>query len=567
MTPRAIAAGPWPLRLLALGILALAFAENHVVTQDLTWPAFDIQYRETAVAQTFLDEGQGPDPSYRGEALWYNPFSGWLLALTSAVTGVPVHEVMPRIGPYVNLLAPVAFFVLVAALVNEGTALVATAGFLFFTANSFPFWLAASYSPWFAPENYGQGLLYASLTLAALAHRRGWPLRWQMGLGLALGATFLVHTAPALILGVTLVLLAGQRVRQGRAWRHAVGGLAVSLAVALVTSLALVWPLVGRYHLATVNPYPSESPTTILELYERPGLLLKLSVETPFLIAVAALSVHLWRRRRSAGGQVLLAWTSALLLLLACCDVRYLLRKLAIVIPTPIPTYHVLFHGMTLVSLGFGVAVAGLAQVLARRLARPGMDHAPVLQRLLAVAAVVVVVLGWVPHSLRHDATEVREWALTYDKVIPGDAYDWIRAFTRSEDVFVSTDDVSLFLVAPAGRKVVCTNRYFSNPFVDWAARDRDRDQMLALAREGDLEAFDRLAARWAVRYVVASDGLSPFLSEKAGIDPSKRRPLAREDFRGRSGFEPVFLGQGLGIYRRTPVTSSRSAGSGRPGA
>src|SRR5262245_19876357 len=158
-------------RLLALGFLALAFAGNLAATRDLRWPTVDIRYREKASAQTSLDEGAGRDPAYLGESIWYNPLSGWIAAFVSTATGQPLHEVVPRLGPFLNLVAPIAFFVLVAALACEWTALIAVAAFLFLTANPFPFFMAASYSPWFAPENYGQGLLYLALVLAVMAQR------------------------------------------------------------------------------------------------------------------------------------------------------------------------------------------------------------------------------------------------------------------------------------------------------------------------------------------------------------------------------------------------------------
>jgi hypothetical protein len=545
-------------RLLALAMLVLAFVESRALTRDLEWPAVDIQYREMATAQTLLDEGAGRDPAYRGESLWYNPLSGWIAALASHVTGRPLNEVVPRLGPFLNLLAPIAFYVLVAALVDEWTALLASAAYLFVTSNAFPFWFNASYSPWFAPENYGQGFLYLSLALAAVVWRKGWPLGGHVALGLALGVTFLAHTAPAIILGTVLVLLAALRVREGVAGRTAVVGLGTSLAVALLASVALVWPLVGRYHLAVLNPRPSASPSHILWLQDRLALLAQLSVHTPFLLAAAVLPVSLWRRRASVEGRVLLAWALAIVLPIAYGDVRSLLRMLGLVLPAlPVPAYHFLFHAFALVSVGCGIAMSGLAGLASRYLFPRGADPARRREWAAAVLAVAAVVLGWPSYGRRPDATEVGEMALSYAQAIPREAFDWIRSSTASDDVFLSSDDVSLFLVSPAGRKVLCTNVYFSNPFVDWEARHRDRERLQQLLRDNDLEGFDRLADRWGVRYVVASDGLSAFLSERAGIDRSEHRPLATRDVEGQTGFVRVFVGEGLAIYRRSQVASA----------
>jgi hypothetical protein len=545
-------------RLLALAMLVLAFVESRALTRDLEWPAVDIQYRETATAQTLLDEGAGRDPAYRGESLWYNPLSGWIAALASHVTGRPLREVVPRIGPFVNLVAPIGFYALVAILVDEGAALLALAAYLFVTANAFPFWFAASYSPWFAPENYGQGLLYLSLVLVAVARRRGWRLGGDIALGLALGVTFLAHTAPAIIVGTVLVLLAVLRVRDGVPVRTAAVGLGTSLAVALLASVALVWPLVGRYRLAVLNPRPSASPAHILWLQNRLALLAQLSLQTPFLVAAAVLPVSFWRRRASVEGRVLIASALAIVLLIAYGDLRSLLRRVDLVLPAfPMPTYHFLFYGFALVSVGCGIAMSGLAGLASRYLFPRGADPARRREWAAAVLAVGAVVLGWPSHARRPDATEVRETALSYAHAIPRGAFDWIRSSTASDDVFLSSDDVSLFVVSPAGRKVLCTNVFFSNPFVDWEVRNRDRERLLQHVRDNDLEAFDGLADRWGVRYVVASDGLPEFLSDKAGIDRSEHPPLATRDIEGRRGFVRVFGGEGFAIYRRSQVESA----------
>ena len=197
----------------------------------------------------------------------------------------------------------------------------------------------------------------------------------------------------------------------------------LSLAVALVASLVLVWPIFGRYHLATVNPYPSESPSTHPRAVRAGGSAPRLSRETRLpdrgggsLRLPLAPTTKRPRDRCSSRGRR------------PCCSCSpaptcaYLLRKVAIVVPTPVPTYHVLFHGMALVSLGFGDRGGG-----ARASRGPAACPAGEWTTLLPP--------GWLrwpsppswwsswdgcPHSRRHDATEVREWALSFDKDHPG---------------------------------------------------------------------------------------------------------------------------------------------------
>ena len=545
-----------------LTLLSLAFRQNLEVTSDLTWPAFDIQYREMAMAQTLLDQGYGPDCAYRGESLWYNPLSSWLAALGSAGFGHALREVVPRLGPFVNLLAPLTLYLLVAALADGWAALAATAALLFITSNAFPFWEGASYSPWFAPENYGQALLYLSLLLALRALRSPRPLWWHVALGISLGITFLAHTAPALIAGTVFVLLAVYRVRQGEGWARSVGLLATTLTVAFLVSLPLVWHVVGRYHLGIVNPFPSEAPETILDLDQRLGLFKRLITRSPFLLAAVALPLFAWPRRRLTEGAVLLAWMSAVALFLAYGDVRALVGMVGVELPAVVPSFHFLFHAMALVSVGFGIALVRVAEEAAGWLARShegARSWTPSREVLATGLTVASVIAAWGPHSHRYDLTHVREEALSIRDDIPGDAFDWIRSRSANDDVFLATDEVSLYVVAPAGRKVVSTNRFFSSPYVDWRERERDRSRLYELLRAGDLGAFDRLAERYSVRYVVASDGLSPALRQKAGLSPAVPHPITRADMVRRPGFEPLFIGKGLTIYRRVTLREAQS--------
>jgi hypothetical protein len=118
------------------------------------------------------------------------------------------------------------------------------------------------------------------------------------------------------------------------------------------------------------------------------------------------------------------------------------------------------------------------------------------------------VLLIWVgtridDYRSRSDLVDQRAAALTTfkDADLLG-LYQFIRNSTAPSDVFLSADNVGLSVVAVAGRKVVALDRFFSNPFVDWARRSRDRDQMQTLLADGDGPGFMALATRYHVRYV-----------------------------------------------------------------
>ena len=81
--------------------------------------------------------------------------------------------------------------------------------------------------------------------------------------------------------------------------------------------------------------------------------------------------------------------------------------------------------------------------------------------------------------------------------------FDWIRTNTTPGDVILAREDLSLAVIGTAGRKVVAVERLFSNPFVDWDTRIRDRDCMVAALDRADANELMRLASEYRVRYAI----------------------------------------------------------------
>jgi hypothetical protein len=501
--------------LAAAALCLVAFSHAWHTTRDLAWPAFDVQYREMAAAQTALDGHPTGDPCYRGESAWYNPMSSWILVAATTVSRAPLPVVTVRIGPFINLLAPVAFYLLALAWLEAWAAVAALGAFLFVSGLSYPFWCAATYSPWFAPENYGQGLFYLALWWAHRANAAARGTGAAIVLGVLLGLAFLVHTAPALLLGGVLLALAAFDVSKTRRLWPALGRLATTLGVALAISAPIAISVIGRYHAHVVNPFPSASPSPLFEsLIE---LAARLVLGTPFAVALVAFAVRLRRGApelppvlrasllAAAGGAV---WVGF--------DVAAARTGVAALPRLPMPAFHFVFYALALAAMGFGFAVGDLAKWGARRLRAIGVSIPP---SALAGALLAATLAAIAPAYLRRpDVTEVLEEARKLQAAVPAALYRWLRESTMPEDVVLSTDAESLFVIAPAGRKLVATNRYFSNPFIDWAARDRDRDAMFAALDRNDLADFARLAAPYGVRWIVVPNGLNDDLRRLAGV-------------------------------------------------
>jgi len=533
---------------LALALCAIGFAQNRSVVRDVVWPGFDVQYRELASAQTLLDEGYGPDSSYSREHAWYNPMTAWIIAAASRATGMPAPTVVNRLGPYVNLTAPVALFVMTAVLFDGVVAVAALAAFIFLVGTEFPFYYSAAYSPWFAPESFGQAPLYLLLAAVCRAFRPGSSLGWSVACGVLLGVTFLTHTAPALLGGAVIVLVGAFEMRRLGGPRESLPRIAVALAVALAVSLPFAFEILWRYHLKIVNELPSASPSNLLDLNELPSL--ARTIALPVAVAAVALGLRA-ARRLNQGMRVTLAFAAVVVLLLAAHVVRLLLGKVGIHVPPVVPALHFFFYLMTLVAVGVGVAIADASAAVVRRLRRgSAAADGGFAGGLVACAVTVVLVAVAYPRYLqRRDFTDTKTEATELSERFPADVVAWIRANTDPEDVFLCTDDASLYVVPPAGRKVVATNRYFSNPYVDWKGRDAARARMFELLKRQDVPGFRAAAAQYGVRFVLLTRDRSREWLRPSGLLPRDLPEVEADGLKGLPAFALAFQNERFAIF------------------
>jgi hypothetical protein len=541
------------LLLTAIVLAAVAFGRNQAVVSGLDWPGLDTQYRELAAAQTMLDEGYGPDSAYREERVWYNPMAAWLITGLTRLTGAAPRTIVARSGPWINLLAPAALFLVIALVFDLTSALAATAAFVFIVGAAFPFYYAATYSPWFGPENFGQALFYVGLLVALIAFERPFAIGRALLLGAALGLTFLTHTAPALVLGCCMVALALGRGRRSGRWRDAATTLVVALAVAFAVSLPFGIQILFHYRLEVVNAFPGLSPSDFLDLNELPHVI-RAAATLPALAGVAAL---IWRLRRGPserGARLVLVWGGVLSLFLAAHVVAMVAERAGVNVPAIVPAFHFFYYLMPLVAVGFGLAVRDLSALaigwLDRQRGRTPAAADDWRCAGCAALATALLVGAYFPQYLRRpDFQEMRERAARMNREMPAAAYDWIRAQTDPHAVFLCSDDLSLYVVSPAGRKVVSTNRYFSSPYVSWEQRDRDRAEMFDRLTAGDLAGFRALARRYQVAYLMLPDQApSDFWLKVSGMVRGDLPRLRAGELAAQPGFNVKFRGGGVAI-------------------
>lgn len=507
------------LDLAVAGMCVTALFFGASATWDLSWPCDVDLYRDIGFAQSMLDGRPLSDPLYLGERLWYNPLVPALIALSSWITGLPVHLAATRLGALSNLLAPISFYIMVACLVGRRSGVAATLVFLFVGGiGGIPSWASATYSPWLFTSNFVQGLFYLGVAAyhRAVSQSPG-GLRWHLITGGLLGLCFLGHTAPALVLGSVMalhtlraLLRRGQRGQRLRL----LGTFGLSLVVALLVSLPYLYTIAIHYGLDVQNPDPSGWIWPRLALRTVQALVQDHLVWIALLPLWGGLGFLLGRgavRPHSRG--LVVYWFLSAGVLFAYYYLWQWTKKQGAAIPVIVPGHHFLVFLKALEALFFGHALV-LAAALAARGALavwPGQQERPRLRvNLERISLVLILHLAFFATfpAYRHSDEFVveREKAL---KLNPSEdvmkVFHWVRQHTEPTDVFLADDHYSLHLLSPAGRKVVAMIPFFSNPFVAWKERHKHRHEMFSALIMGRHEAFAELARKYQVKYVMAT--------------------------------------------------------------
>src|SRR5262245_54611845 len=225
-------------------LCAFVLALGVRTTADLDWPFDPDHLRDISHAQTIQDGGWLQDPFYRDEWLWYNPLLPGTIAAVSYLTGLPVNVVATRAGAYLNLAAPLTFYLLVLRLTGPPTALASLVGMLFLVHA--PTWAAPGYSPWLFGSAAAQPFFYLTLAEYSAASASG--QRWRHATaGALLGLTFLTHTAPAILATATIVTVTIVRAAiEKQSLREPATVIALVAGPAIIVALPFLVSIVGH---------------------------------------------------------------------------------------------------------------------------------------------------------------------------------------------------------------------------------------------------------------------------------------------------------------------------------
>ena len=524
-----MAAGESRLSLLfAAALLAVAFAHAESLTGSMSWPAGPDMMRDVAAAhavkQSFtrsLRRGVPLiDPYYRGETFWYNPGVPAIVAGLSWLTGAPVQVVDVRAGAYLNLLTPISFYVLCRTLFGPLVGVAALAAFVFI--EPFSSWQAGTYSPWLVVSNFAQAFFYVGL-LAWLRFRAKPGLASACLMGAAMGGAFLVHTAPAVLLAgmFTVAVIAMWRRSAPHRWQVLkiwTAGILVAALVAVPTLSTIV-----HYHGRVVQPLPFIWLDPSMEL----GNLREFAVvnATQYLFNALTLIgvVVLIRRSRPLAG-VLFAWAGLALILFVWSGYAWRVTGAPLLLRlTPVPAHHFLVYFRAAQSAFCGIAIVAMSDRIATLSPKPRRAAA------VAIAMAVAVMLAIPGYLSREDFTSYPAMARSaFSDPLQLATIEWIERETRTGDVFLAPENASFSMVGAVGRKAVLVERFFSNPYVEWYSRQRDAEAMWTAIGSSQCAAFEALAIRYRVGYVLSVAGMTPpVASEACGL----RRAFAAGPF------------------------------------
>ncbi len=532
--------------LLALGMTGYCLIFALRATSGVQWPYEWDAFRDIGAAQTMLDGRYPEDPIMRGETLWYNPLTAACNAAFSAATGVPLPRANVLLGPWLQLLTPAGFFVLMWVLFGRWAAVLGLAAFLFGKTGNIPAWNCATYSPWLFAPVFAEGFFYFTLAGFVLVRRKcPASLAGHAMVGLLLALTFMTHTAPAVNAGgvmAVVIMIALWRMRKGAgikqsgdrsqeaetqtaevpepsvgggagAWRGAGLPFLLLLAVAFAGSLPYTWSILRDYHFHVRNPWPGLYASSYVELAQFHERLWE-ACNWRNLVAVLGAAAVLMRAEWRSAALVPFAWVGLAAFFLAQNYAAQALLAHGVLTTTLVPGHHAAIYLTAARWVFFGAGAAalarGLVDLVLRGTWRGGVTAtlANAVCCVMLLAAVVAELFAlrpyrdWLEMSITHSRTE---YAVLYESKT--DMYSWILQNTDPHAVFLTDEDgVGLQVVMPAARKLAGSMLLYLNPYVDVQPLMEDRRKMLQAMHDDDSAQFQEIAHRQGVTHFLGRD-------------------------------------------------------------
>jgi hypothetical protein len=489
---------------LAWGLFVLLWAAavvpGVVAMRGVEWPYDDDGFRDLAIAESMRLRSWQADPFYRGESAWYSPLIPGIVALTSRVFGWSTRDAFLTIGPWLNAVGPLAFFLCARHLVSAWPALAATCAFLLLPGRPLA-WVSATYTPWLFPSVGAQGFLYIGLLAWFRQLERPSAGRALLA-GLLLGLTFLAHTAAAVLFAGMVLVTTGLSGAwsQGAVFSRRVVALVTVAATATLIALPFLMPIASQYGFRTLNRAPATWVYEALAPAELWRSLIRPSALASTIVVLLGVR-WAWRDTDRRVRIILATWGTLAFggLLYSQAAARWA------ALPAIVPAYHFYFLLRAWQWILFGCGFMAIAAALAQRLST--WRQKPIGATAVWASLVVLLWIALYPRYLGREAfTKARTAAIQYGREeTDAQTVDrWIAQNADAEAVFLADDTDALRIVGPTGRRVICVGEHFSNPYVDHKARARARNHMWQALTTGTRAQFEQQARRYRVTHILA---------------------------------------------------------------
>ncbi|MEO8146557.1 MAG: hypothetical protein ABI723_02915 [Bacteroidia bacterium] len=496
--------------------LGAAFFQGYKSVSELNWGFnnFDSN-RDMGFVHTILNGNYGQDPSYTNEYIWYNPLVMIIESAIVKITHFPVNTVVTKSGAFLNLLAPITFFLMMAVIFNVPIALAATTGFLFFNINDLDGWMAATYSPWLFPVSFAQTFFYTGIIIIYKAFKE-WKLFWFILLGINLAFCFLAHTAPTLLLILITVHLSVYKIVKSdpllkiQAIIDVIKKGLPCLVLFIVLTLPFTWFVVGKYKLHMINTYTYEYLHEFFQI-KNVFMLFKANLSLSLLIAMYGCIYFFKMNKDKVSRLIVSSWIMyCIVLYIYTTAIVFIRYHFNIKFPGIVPSFHFFFYLKAAQALFFGVGVCHLLSLLYNYMLNlPGKIHYIIIrfeQYMIPLTMVLLVIINYNSYAHRPDFLFNRTLGLenniAYDT---HKVYEWIVSNADDSKVFLSNENLSDFPLLASGRKMVAVSPAMSSPYVDYIKRNNDRNKMLDILSGKESLPAEDIFKKYNVQYLLVN--------------------------------------------------------------
>ena len=512
-------------------MLAMTFYQCYKTTHDLNYayePDFD---RDVSYAITLTNGHFGTDPTYKNEYLWYNPLLSSIEAAIGKFTSTPLNIVATRAGAYLNIFAPITFFLMMLIIFGAEIALASLLSYLFFSMGNILSWGAATYSPWLYPVCFSQFLFYLNIASCykAFSTQKN---KWFILLGIGIGVNFLGHTAPALIMILMLLLLQLQNIFHSIKEKnylqirvYVFQGI-ITFIPFVIIAMPFLYFIIGKYHMHMINRSPFEYTEGMFYLSHYKDMI-KANVSVSFLIAVVGFLWFYLKFHQSVVRRIFLGWLIVCVFmyfystLVAFLDYRYKIKLMGTV-----PSFHYFYYLKALQSVFFGMGIWFLFCRTIEYIKMRGLINLKNQAEIVFTLLLLTCSFVYYPfYKNRNDFTVLREKAL--EKESNKDLirmHDYILKNIPAEKVILCGGEVPVqYSVMSTARKMVSIISEFSNPYVDFEKREKDKNDMFQFLISGKPAGVSNLFKRYDVSFVVfTSKELDSMIAAGASTGVSK---------------------------------------------